>query len=347
MSRYLGFIEVVACCLSFLTATLSVEQARGETIFTAVGGGALGKVDTTDANPGMIVGPFGIPPAEPPGLATIAISGAFNADGTKMYTLLNTLAETEDAVSSQLGVIDDINSGTVTPIGEVHPFNIVAMEVDSSDNILATGFDLNPGPVPPTNWFGDSKLYNIDKDTGALTEIGDTGIDDPIMDLAIDGKGKLWATTRNKLWTINPKNGRSKFEVDITGILDDGSPPTPAEIMSIYFDSNDQLLGTDVKTGDLYSIDTKTGEADFLKATGWDIRVGFQFSHGGDIYNPPVLPPGIVDNPGLNNPGLLGQLPPGLHDGLPSHSQHAVPEPVSVVLLLMGCCVFLPRRSRR
>jgi hypothetical protein len=333
----------ISFTLLLATITFALfEEARSDTIFTAVGGGALGKVDTTDANPGSIVGSFGIPPAQPPALLNVAVSGAFSADGSKIYTITNTLAASEEYVSSQLGVIDDIDTGTVTPIGEVHPFNIVAMEVDSDDNILATGFDLNPNPLGPAAWWGDSKLYNIDKLTGALTEIGDTGIDEPIMDLGIDGKGQLWATARNKLWTINPKNGRSKFEVDITGIPDDGSPPVPAEIMSIYFDSNDQLLGTDVKTGDLYSIDTKTGAADFLKATGWDIRDGFQFSHGGDIYNPPVLPPGIVDNPGLD-----GRIPPGLRDGLPPQSHHhAVPEPTSAALALLGCCISLLLRRQ-
>lgn len=330
--------------LLLATITLaSLDESRGDTIFTAVGGGALGKVDTSDANLGTIVGSFGIVPAPPPQLS-VAISGAFNADGTKIYTLVNTLTPTDEpeGASSQLGVIENIESGMITPIGPLNPFNIVAIEVDSQDTIFATGFDLNPNPLGEPSWFGDSMLYNIDKDTGALTEVGDTGIDDPIMDLAIDGKGKLWATTRNKLWTINPKNGRSKFQVDITGIFDDGLPPLPAEIMSIYFDSNDQLLGTEVKTGDLYSIDTKTGEADFVKATGWDIREGFQFSHGGDIYNPAVLPPGIVDNPGLD-----GRIPPGLRDGLPPQSHHhAVPEPTSAALALLGCsiCLWLRRR---
>ena len=287
--------------LATITLT-SLDESHGDTIFTAVGGGALGKVNSLDANPGTIVGSFRLTAPQPPALSTGVISGAFNADGTKIYTLINTLAPTKDNVSSQLGVIDDIENGTITPIGEVHPFNIVAIEVDSADNVLATGFDLNPGPFAPLNFFGDSKLYNIDKDSGALTEIGETGIDDPIMDLAIDGRGKLWATSRNKLWTINPNNGLSKFEVDITGISDDGSPPIPAEIMSIYFDSNDQLLGTDAKTGDLFRIDTMTGEAKFMKTTGWDIRVGSRFPHGGDIYNPPVLPPlGTGDFNGNSN----------------------------------------------
>jgi hypothetical protein len=59
------------------------------------------------------------------------------------------------------------------------------------------------------------------------------------------------------------------------------------------------------------------------------------------------LPPGIIDNPGLDNPGLGGKLPPGLRDGLPPESRHAssIPEPASVTLLLIGCSIgFLLRR---
>ena len=50
------------------------------------------------------------------------------------------------------------------------------------------------------------------------------------------------------------------------------------------------------------------------------------------------LPPGIV-----NNPGLDGKLPPGLRNGLPATSRHAVPEPSSVALSLLGfsICVLV------
>ena len=61
------------------------------------------------------------------------------------------------------------------------------------------------------------------------------------------------------------------------------------------------------------------------------------------------LPPGIIDNPGLDNPGLGGRLPPGLRNGLPPQSHHSkpIPEPASIVLLLFGCSItsFLRRGS--
>ena len=53
------------------------------------------------------------------------------------------------------------------------------------------------------------------------------------------------------------------------------------------------------------------------------------------------LPPGILDNPGLN-----GRIPPGLKNGLPSASHHSVPEPSSV-LLLLGCSIGLVTWQRR
>ena len=230
------------------------------------------------------MGPFNLeqPGEEDPALLTIAISAAFSADGSKLYTLINTLAELEENVSSQLGIIDQ-TSGTITPIGAEHPFNLVAMEVDSEDNILATGFDLNPNPVFENfNWFGDSKLYNVNKETGELTEIGETNIDDgPIMDLAIDSEGTVWATTRNKLWTLDTVTGELTLRTDISGVTE--GRPEGAEIMAIFFDANDTLWGTDIETGDLFTIDTITGNAEFITATGFAQPNG---PHGGDFFVP-------------------------------------------------------------
>ena len=48
------------------------------------------------------------------------------------------------------------------------------------------------------------------------------------------------------------------------------------------------------------------------------------------------FPPGIHGNPGLVNPGLGGNLPPGLADGLPGQSAHSVPEPASALSVLVG-----------
>ncbi len=181
--------------LSLLPAIIAfsaVSQAGGDTIFTpAAGNQTLATIDTSPLSIAT-VGAFDVPPPSPPAAATIAISAAFSADGETLYTLLNTLAETAENVSSQLATID-AKTGKISSVGKIHPFNLVAMEVDTDNTIWATGFDLNPNPAfPGMNWFGDSKLYQIHRDTGALTEIGETNITDgPIMDLAINAGSKF------------------------------------------------------------------------------------------------------------------------------------------------------------
>ena len=54
------------------------------------------------------------------------------------------------------------------------------------------------------------------------------------------------------------------------------------------------------------------------------------------------FPPGIVDNPGLG-----GLLPPGLANGLPSQSTHAIPEPSGLHVLLCGICLLTQCRPWR
>lgn len=270
---------IILAMLSATAISALVEETRGDTIFTpAAGTQTLATIDTNSLAADT-VGPFDVLPPDPPAAATLSISAAFGADGTTLYTLLNTLAETEENVSSQLAIIDQA-TGKITAVGQPHPLNVVAMEVDAGNTIWATGFNLNPNPAfPGLNWFGDSKLYQINKVTGALTEVGETNINDgPIMDLAIDAAGTVWATTRNRLWTLDTATGASTHITDISGVTE--GRPEGAEIMGIFFDSDDTLLGTEIATGDLLTIDTTTGNATFAGATG------LANPHGGDIFVP-------------------------------------------------------------
>lgn len=47
------------------------------------------------------------------------------------------------------------------------------------------------------------------------------------------------------------------------------------------------------------------------------------------------FPPGILENPGIG-----GNIPSGLADGLPSKSVHAIPEPAAAVTALLGICIL-------
>jgi len=79
-------------------------------------------------------------------------------------------------------------------------------EIDACGNLFVTGFTVGD-PADPAEtplMFGDSFLYRVDTNTGARTRIGDTGGTD-WMDLAFDSKGRLWATTGNKLYFLDPR----------------------------------------------------------------------------------------------------------------------------------------------
>ena len=154
------------------------EKARADTIYTPEAGTQTLATINANSLDVTTIGPFNVMPPDAPAAATLAISAAFSADGNTLYTMLNTLAEVEENAGAQLATIDQ-TTGNITAIGQMHPFNLVAMEVDNDDTIFVTGFDLNPNPAfPGLNWFGDSTLYEIDKTTGELTEVGETNIHD-------------------------------------------------------------------------------------------------------------------------------------------------------------------------
>jgi len=138
--------------------------------------------------------------------------------------------------------------------------------------------------------FGDSYLYRINKHTGELIQIGDTG-EDNWMDLAFDKKGRLWATTDNELHVIDPQTGASTFVTTIAGVPDSDIPGVCPEdwpwmeIMSMDFDKKDVLWGTAMRglsacpnvNSPVMRIDVDTGVATVVGYTNQ------QYNHGGDI----------------------------------------------------------------
>ncbi len=124
----------------------------------------------------------------------------------------------------------------------------------AAGNGILYGSSYNPGV--------DSSLYTINTSTGALTDIGSTGLTD-IGDLASNQTSILWGVqlTTDDLVTFNPKTGAGTAGPTITGTGLSASVP----ITSIAWDPVTGILYGNSDTGygatrdSLYSINTATG----------------------------------------------------------------------------------------
>ena len=195
---------------------------------------------------------------------------AIDIDGT-IYGLANRRG-TESGLS-QLVTIDRVTA-QVTPVGFPNAINLTAFDIGPDGTVYAGGYN-----APAGGWIGDSNLYKIDKTTGELTLIGNTGVD-RLMDFAFDSLGTMWGTVFNELYIIDTDTGAAEHVVTITGV--DSVMTDPATtIMGIMFDENDVLYGTvfDLNVNSpLFIIDTVTGQATVVAQPEMSIP------HGGDIF---------------------------------------------------------------
>ncbi|MCB0122059.1 MAG: hypothetical protein KDE58_07435, partial [Caldilineaceae bacterium] len=185
------------------------------------------------------------------------------------YVILNkrlTVDDTPEDAQARLGKVD-MQTGAVELLGEVIPLNVIALEIDACGQIFTAGFTLSNqiGEL-----FGDTNLYRVDRESGSLSLIGDTGLE-RIMDLSFDPEGTLWGTTGNVLYTLDMETGAPTEMAKITGTEDD------LEIMGIAFTSEGELYGTTPYADAFYRIDPATGVATEVG------RHGLEFMHGGDI----------------------------------------------------------------
>ena len=318
-----------------ITAVLAVallvaagEIHAGEIHTSHAFGSQLGTINTATAA-GTNIGPYNF--------GMFQAQTAFDANGG-LHTL--GIFDFPTNIKTQLATVD-ISTGAATAVGAPMDGFLSALEIDSRNTGYAIRYVDDSLPIG-----GVPTFYTMDITTAQLTAVGNSEIE-RAMDTAIDSKGNLWVVggaDGNRLYTVNPRTGASKFEAEVMGVAA-ATGIADAEIMGIMFNEEDVLYGTSfVANSPLFTIDTSTGATTVVGSTGFD------FPHGGDIYNPPVLPPGMIGNPGIDNSGLDGQLPSGLRDGLPLTSRHhAVPEPASATLILLGCsiCLFTKRHLAR
>jgi hypothetical protein len=147
----------------------------------------------------------------------------------------------------------------------------------------------------------DTFLYRINKETAAITPVGDTGVSFT-MDLSFDPSGNLYSTVANNLYQLNLSTGASTLVATITGVPSGGKD---GGVMGIMHDTDGTLYATEyVVASPLYEINPITGVATVIGNTGFD------FPHGGDIYGLPkfTINAGLNDawyNPATNGQGFL------------------------------------------
>jgi len=210
------------------------------------------------------VGSFELP------AATVIPALAIDADGT-VYGLLDVVGTPTGL--SQLVTIDPATA-RVRPVGFPNTINMLAFGIGPDGTAYVGGFN-----APALGFTGDSNLYRIDKVTGQLTLIGDTGVD-MLMDFAFDSRGTMWGTVGNELYVMDTDTGAAQHVVTITDV--DAAMTDPnAEIMGIMFDESDVLYATAfsrIEDSPVFIIDVVTGQATVAATPGLSV------THGGDIF---------------------------------------------------------------
>lgn len=260
--------RTISVCLAALVVAFAGQAQAGRIYTPHARHTRLGTIDPV-TGAGTDIGSF-----EMPGFRLA--SGAFDSQG-QFYSL----AGSPD-FNSQLAIVDT-STGAATPIGSPADMPLLPLEIDSNDAFYSVR-----AVFPEFNLGGEATLVTLDKSTGQVMPIGDTGVE-RAMDLALSSDGTLWvvggADGGNQLFTIDTATGASTFQTEITGVAE-ATGVDGAEIMGIMFDENDALLATSFfgeepdYVSPLFSIDTTTGAASVIGNTG------FVLPHGGDYLIP-------------------------------------------------------------
>ncbi len=169
-------------------------------------------------------------------LGNNAMGLTFDTDGT-LYTIVNWA----DSASRHLATVNT-TTGAATPLGGVIPIDIRGLEIAADGAMYTIG--VNAGI-----------LYRIDKSTGALTAIGNTGLFG-VLDLAFDASGTLWARIGTELYTVNLSTGAATawpFTISNGGYLGIMFGQDNTLYFTGYF-SGGPVVAMDISTGAVTSI---------------------------------------------------------------------------------------------
>jgi len=145
----------------------------------------------------------------------------------------------------------------------------------------------------------NSNIWEIDKETGAMYKIGDSGVG--LNGLAYDpSSGTLYGCGNENLYTIYQPSG----DATLVGPFNTGGI-----MIGIACDENGKLFGVDIETDSLYEIDTGTGDATLIGELGIDLKEDQDIAYDKD--NDILYSTGYKGD--SNGGGALGTL--DLNDG--------------------------------
>jgi PEP-CTERM motif-containing protein len=213
-------------------------------------------------------------------------------------------------------------------VTQTHKFGTLNLATGQFSQISNFGF--TPGGIGEvggsifTTDGGGNTLFSINKTTGALTAIGDTGSNITYYTFGSTSTGLYMVDTEGGLWNINAKSGKANF-IGSTALNMGTSPYVglSAGGTALYI-----ALGSNV-----YTINTTTGLASFVGTSG-TTDFGALVTVGGTVYASTLVAPNSIYtfNP-ANGTSTFSTLVAGDYSfGLAP----TVPEPSSVALLGIG-----------
>jgi len=242
---------------------------------------------------------------------------ARDLDGT-LYTTY-----TDGSGNAQLAIVSPTTGAIVSTIGDLG-IPLIALEIDGTGQMWGVGYE--------NQSVNDTFLYSINKETAAITPVGDTGVSFT-MDLSFDPSGNLYSTVANNLYQLNLSTGASTLVATITGVPSGGKD---GGVMGIMHDTDGTLYATEyVVASPLYEINPITGVATVIGNTGFD------FPHGGDINGLPkfTINAGLNDawyNPATNGQGFLISVFPDRREMFVAWFTYDTERPPEDVTALLG-----------
>jgi hypothetical protein len=218
-------------------------------------------------------------------------------------------------VTGEFGVID-LSTGVFSALG-------------NSDQTLA-GMAVADGELFASAYHTSSgALFSVNVANGALTTLGDSGID--IDDFGSTTHGLFAVGVNGDLYSLNPSNGAATL-IGPTGIGFGSWRGLSTNSSTLYFGD-----GTN-----LYTLNTSTGAATLVGDMGGGVELGALLTEGGVLYGGAeepslqVLTLNPVTGLATSGPPLTGSGSGTIYALAPYPIPTAIPEPCTWVMVLAG-----------